>query len=146
MKINITAMTAATLALVSANAEDRPPGPPPGGGAGGPRPNPEEVFKKLDANGDGSVSLEEFKAGPRAPKEADKAQEVFSKIDKDGSGGISLEEFKAHRPPHGPGGGRPGGPGGGVDAGGGGTGPGGASPGGGPGGGGNRPRRGGPQN
>ena len=90
------------------------------GGKGGHRPNPEEVFKKLDANGDGSVSLDEFKAGPRAPKEADKAQEIFGKIDKDGNGSASLEEFKAHRPPHGPGG-RP--PGGGGDAGAGGGGP-----------------------
>ena len=57
-----------------------PRGQPPGGGApgkGGPgqgpgqgpgggnqqRPNPAEIFKKLDKDGDGKVSLEEFKAG-----------------------------------------------------------------------------------
>jgi hypothetical protein len=145
MKILITAITAATFAVAMASAQDKPPGPPPGGGAGGggqnggpggpgggpggpggKKPNPEDAFKHLDSNGDGSVSLDEFKAGPRAPKEGDKAQEIFGKIDKDGNGSVSLEEFKAHRPPHGPGG--PGGKGSG--GGGGQTGPGGAGPGG----------------
>ena len=128
MKILITAITAASFAVTIAPAQDKPPGPPPGGGRGN-RHNPEEVFKKLDANADGNVSLDEFKAGPRAPKEADKAQEIFSKIDKDGNGSINLEEFKAHRPPRGLGGPGGRGPGGGHDEAGG-TGPGGAGPGG----------------
>ena len=34
-----------------------------GGGEGRERPSPEDIFKKLDTDGDGNVSLEEFKAG-----------------------------------------------------------------------------------
>ena len=39
-----------------------PPGPPPGGRPDGPPgpPNPEEMFRHIDANGDGSISKEEF--------------------------------------------------------------------------------------
>jgi len=78
--------------------------PHPGGGSG--RPNREEVFKMLDANGDGGVSLEEFKAH-RPPGASDAGaessrpspEEVFRKIDKNGDGFLSFEEFKAHRPP-----------------------------------------------
>ena len=115
MKAFITTLGALALAGSLAIAEDKPPGPPPGGpGGGGPggpggreRPNPGEAFKKLDANSDGSVSLEEFKAGPRAQKDPARAEEIFKKMDKDSDGKLTLEEFKAGRPPH------PGGPGGG---------------------------------
>lgn len=62
------------------------------------RPSPEKIFKKLDADNDASVTLAEFKAGPRAQQNPEKAEEIFKKIDADNSGGISLEEFKAHRP------------------------------------------------
>lgn len=124
MKALITSIAAVMLLTAVSPAEDKPPGPPPGGQG---KPNPEDVFKKLDTNGDGSISLDEFKAGPRAPKDEAKAKEIYGKIDADGSGGISQEEFKAHRPPHGPGGpggkeGR-GGPGGGGQGGPGGGGP-----------------------
>ncbi len=64
-------------------------------------PNPEEMFKKLDANADGSVTLEEFKAAPKAQKDPAKAEEKFKKMDADSSGGVSLEEFKAAGPPPG---------------------------------------------
>ena len=64
-------------------------------------PNPEAMFKKLDANSDGSVTLEEFKASPRAQKDPAKAEEIFKKMDADTSGGVSLEEFKAAGPPKG---------------------------------------------
>jgi hypothetical protein len=78
-----------------------PDGPPPGGpgGPGGDRPKPEDVFKKLDANSDGSIDLTEFKESPRAKEHPDKAEEAFKKIDADGDGKVSLEEFKKHRPP-----------------------------------------------
>ena len=116
MKKLITTLSALALATTLSLAEDKPAGPPPGGphrpggpgGPGGGRPNPEEIFKKLDTNNDGSISLEEFKAGPRAQKDPAKAEEIYKQMNKAGDGKLTLEEFKAHRPP--PGG--PGGPGG----------------------------------
>ena len=132
MKKLVTTMSALALATTLSLAQDKPPGPPPGGpgpgGPGGGRPSPEEIFKKLDTNNDGVISLDEFKAGPRAQKEPDKAEAAFKKMDKDGDGKLTLEEFKAGRPPRGeggpgrppggPGGGGPGGPGGGPPPGG----------------------------
>ncbi len=60
-----------------------------------PRRDPEAMFKKLDTNDDKSVSLEEFKAGPMAKRNPDKADENFKKRDKDSNNSLSLEEFKA---------------------------------------------------
>ncbi len=59
----------------------------------------EKIFKKLDADSSGTVSLEEFKAGPRAKENPEKAEEIFKKIDADSSGGITFEEFKSAKPP-----------------------------------------------
>lgn len=56
-----------------------------------PKRDPEAVFKKLDKNSDGVLSLEEFKG----KKDATKAEAQFKRLDKDSSGTISLEEFKA---------------------------------------------------
>ncbi len=60
---------------------------------GPPRRDPEEMFKKLDTDGDGKISKEE----------ADKAEhkmikEHFAEIDTNGDGYISKDEFKAFRP------------------------------------------------
>jgi EF hand len=71
-------------------------GPKPSGKG---RPLAEAIFKKLDTDSSGSVSLEEFTAGPRAKANPEKAGEIFKKIDKDSSGDLSLEEFKSVRPP-----------------------------------------------
>lgn len=57
--------------------------------------NPEAVFKKLDADGNGSISKEEFLASPQGKKDATKAGEVFGKKDKNGDGSLSKEEFTA---------------------------------------------------
>ena len=112
MKSIITTFGVLALAASLSIAEDKPAGGRPGGPGGpggeGKRPNPEEIFKKLDANSDGAISLDEFKAGPRAQQDPAKAEEIFKKIDADSNGSVSLEEFKAHRPPHGPGEGKPG--------------------------------------
>ena len=90
----------------------------------GEKRDPEAMFKKRDTNSDGAISLEEFKAGPRAQRDPAKAEENFKKMDKDNNGSLSLDEFKAGRPPRPPGGPGGRGPGGG--------GPGGKPPGGAP--------------
>lgn len=57
-------------------------------------PDVEKIFAKKDANSDGSISKEEFKAGG---KDAAKAEKVFARKDKDGDGKISKDEFAAGR-------------------------------------------------
>lgn len=113
MKTCIHTLSALVIAASLSFAQDGPKGPGGPGGPGGPdgpgkgnRPNPEEIFKKLDADADGSVTLDEFKKSPRAQKDEAKAEEIYKKIDTNSDGSVTLEEFKAHRPPH-----RPGGPG-----------------------------------
>jgi Ca2+-binding EF-hand superfamily protein len=61
-------------------------------------PNPEKVFQKKDANGDGSLSLEEFKAG-MPEKALAKADTRFKRLDANGDGKLSLDEFKAGMKP-----------------------------------------------
>ena len=92
---------AASLCFGQDGQAPKAPGSPDGSGK--KHPKPEAVFKKLDSNGDSSLSLDEFKAGPRGQKDPTKAEEIFKKIDSDSNGSVSLEEFKAHRPPHPPG-------------------------------------------
>ncbi len=98
MKATITLLSAMAIAT-SLSFGEEPAGPPKGPGGPGKHPEPEVIFKKLDTNSDGAVSLDEFKAGPRAKKDPEKAAEIFKKIDADSNGSISLEEFKSHRPP-----------------------------------------------
>ena len=62
------------------------------------RPDPEQIFKKRDANGDGSLSLEEFKTG-MPEKALTRADARFKKLDTSGDGKLSLDEFKAGLPP-----------------------------------------------
>jgi calmodulin len=58
---------------------------------------PDTVFKRLDTNGDGNLSFEEFKATPIGKRDETKAEEIFKKWDVNGDGGITLEEFKSKR-------------------------------------------------
>lgn len=58
------------------------------------RPDPEQVFKRKDADADGSLSLEEFKKG-MPEKALARADERFKKLDTSGDGKLSLDEFKA---------------------------------------------------
>ena len=101
MKSYLVTLSAMILGTSFLFAQENPEGP------GGPRkhkhPKPEQVFAKLDADANGSVTLEEFKESPKAQKNPVKAEEIFSKIDTDSSGDLSMTEFLAHRPPHGPG-------------------------------------------
>jgi Ca2+-binding EF-hand superfamily protein len=54
--------------------------------------DPEAVFKKLDANSDGKVTMAEFTA---KKKDKEAAEKQFKAKDKDGNGELTLEEFKA---------------------------------------------------
>ncbi len=85
MKTCIQILTIAALATsLSFGAEGKE------GKKGG---DPAKAFAKCDANSDGSISLEEFKASPKGTKLADKADAVFAKMDADGNGSLSAEEF-----------------------------------------------------
>ncbi len=61
-----------------------------------PKADPAEMFKKLDTNGDGKLTLEEWMASKRAQKDPDKAKETFQKKDKGNKGYLTLEEFVGH--------------------------------------------------
>ncbi len=54
----------------------------------------EEAFKKIDKNGDGKLTLDEFKDGKEG-KKLEGAEKRFKAMDKDSDGSVSLEEFKA---------------------------------------------------
>jgi len=83
---------------------DKPRKPGEGKPGEGKR-NPEEMFKKLDSNGDGAVSKDEYLAAPFAQKDKAMAEKRFGAQDKDKDGKLSKEEFAAR----GEGGKRPGG-------------------------------------
>jgi hypothetical protein len=99
MKMKLCIQTLGILAIATSLGfgQDAPKKP------GRKAPEPEKIFKKLDADNNGSINLEEFKASPRAQKDPAKAEEIFKKIDSDKNEAISLEEFKAHGPAKAPG-------------------------------------------
>lgn len=63
-----------------------------------PAPDFDKAFKRKDADGNGSLSLEEFKKGmpEKALANADKR---FKRIDTNGDGSLSIDEFKAGMQP-----------------------------------------------
>lgn len=92
MKVITSILTLLALAATLNAAEgDKKPE------AGKKKANPEEVFKKLDKDGDGSVSKDEFMAGP-GKKDAAKGEKMFGAKDKDKDGKLSKEEFTAAAP------------------------------------------------
>ena len=100
-KIMALAVIGATLALaVPAQAEEQTQQRPGAGRMAGHRG---EMMKRLDTNGDGAVSKEEFLAG---------ANERFAKMDRNGDGKLTQED----RPQRPEGGGSNGGGQGGGDA------------------------------
>jgi hypothetical protein len=91
-------LTLAALALSASLtlAADEPKKPGEGkAGEGKAKFNPEEIFKRLDANSDGSVSKDEYLAGPRAKQDPAKAGENFARLDKDKDSKLTKEEFAA---------------------------------------------------
>lgn len=61
-------------------------------------PSLADLFAKIDADGDGSITLAEVAALPLPPQLLSAAEERFTAADTDGSGGLSLEEFTAAMP------------------------------------------------
>ncbi len=93
MKALTTLLAALVMSATASFAEE---GKAPKGDK--PKHNPEETFKKHDTDGDGSISLNEFLARPRAQKDPEKAKAHFKKIDKDGNGSLSKAEIaEAHQ-------------------------------------------------
>ncbi|QIF05826.1 EF-hand domain-containing protein [Roseimicrobium sp. ORNL1] len=92
MKIILTLGALLLSASLTFAADGDKPRKPAEGGA---RPNPEELFKKLDANSDGAISKEEYLASPRAKENAERAEKSFTARDKDKDGKLSKEEFTA---------------------------------------------------
>lgn len=57
------------------------------------RPSVEEVFKKLDKDGDGKVTRDEFQAHPGI-KNKEAAAKAFKAADADADGSLTLDEFR----------------------------------------------------
>ncbi len=102
MKSILTLATLAAFVVTPVFAQDKPeakteakaestPAPKADAPAEKTKPTPEDRFKKLDKDGDGSLSIDEF----RGKKEASDVEEAFKKLDANGDGKLSLEEFAA---------------------------------------------------
>lgn len=100
------ALAVGVLALSAASSwadDEAPGGKGKGKGKGGFKGDPEMMFKRIDANGDGKISKDEFKAffsKIGKGKLADKPElidKMFQRMDANGDGSISLEEFKKAR-------------------------------------------------
>ena len=85
MKIAITLYALLLAGGITLQAADK---------ADKPKATPEEAFKKMDKNGDGKVSKEEF-IGKKDGEAKTKAEAAFTAKDKDKDGSLTLEEFKA---------------------------------------------------
>lgn len=88
MKLLTSLLALVAFGGVAFGADEKPAGDKP-------KRNPEAAFKKLDTNGDGKVSSDEFKAGPMGQRNPDRAEKAFKNRDKDNDGSLSLEEMTA---------------------------------------------------
>jgi len=68
------------------------------------RPSPEQIIKKLDTDGNGTLSLEEFSKSRRFKDNAERAKNAFERMDTDKNGQVCVKEleaaFKRHREHH----------------------------------------------
>ena len=55
----------------------------------------EEQFKKMDKDGDGTLTVEEMKWPKMKPEQIERAEQRFKMMDKDGDGKVCCEEFAA---------------------------------------------------
>lgn len=85
LSISLCALLLGVSPILTAQDEPKPSVPPPPG----PRPLAEEAWKKMDADGDGKVSKEEF--ATHAKGEAEKR---FDAVDGNKDGVIEKEEFE----------------------------------------------------
>jgi Ca2+-binding EF-hand superfamily protein len=58
--------------------------------AGKQKPNPEQVFRRLDKDNDGKLSLTEF----TGQRDGEHSEHVFKRIDKDSDGQVTATEFR----------------------------------------------------
>ncbi|MBY0451171.1 MAG: EF-hand domain-containing protein [Cyanobacteria bacterium] len=70
------------------------------------RPNPDQILKKVDTNGDGVISKDEFLANnPPTPDgrtlSDDQKGQIFSRLDANGDGSINRDELQNAPPPPG---------------------------------------------
>lgn len=95
-------------------AAGKPPtgGSPPTGNGG--RPSAAAIFKRLDGDGDGAVTAEEYVARSIHKADPDNARKLFGRIDGNADGRLTAEEFSGFlggaRKPGGPPANAPGGP------------------------------------
>ncbi len=82
---------------VSAGDEEGKKKRPEGKGQRGRMPSPEQMIKKLDKDGNGTLSLEEFKKGKGAQKKPDRAEQFFKKMDADKDGQLTKDEITEAR-------------------------------------------------
>ncbi|MEZ5301890.1 MAG: EF-hand domain-containing protein [Verrucomicrobiales bacterium] len=94
-----TLMGAAAAAIAAAAiAQDAPEG---GDQPRRGRPDPAEMFKANDADGDGKISEQEF-----VDAAVKRAKEFFARLDADKDGSLTMEEMKSAAPRARPEGGR----------------------------------------
>src|SRR5205823_12769641 len=96
------------LSIVVASVQggdDKPAGGkgPGGKGKGKGGTTAEAAFKRMDANGDGKVTLEEFKKAAESRPQGklkdnpEMAAKIFERMDANGDGFVTLDEFKKFR-------------------------------------------------
>lgn len=108
--IGICGMVFVSSALAdedSANEEGKPPRlerserKPPKGHDPHRRPPhgpPADMFKRMDEDGDGNITKEEFFTGPRLDRlPAEKREKIFERLDQNGDGVLSREEIRKIR-------------------------------------------------